>query len=118
MTLSEARFQSQVTQLAKYYGWAVYHAPDNKPGPHGRRQTVARGWPDLFMVRDGQAIAAELKTDKGRVRPEQVEWLAALDLVPGVETFLWRPADFDEVHARLARGRVKAQALYREEEAA
>ncbi|MCW3039453.1 MAG: hypothetical protein JWM31_1358, partial [Solirubrobacterales bacterium] len=49
---------------------------------------------------------------------EQTEWLDRLAQVPGIECHVWRPSSFDVLHDRLARGRVKAQPIYRQEEAA
>ena len=41
-------------------------------------------------------IFAELKSDAGRLRPDQADWLA--DLAPtGAEVYVWRPADFDRI---------------------
>lgn len=102
MKASEAEFQSAIIRLARLNGWRVYHPPDNRPARNGRVQSVEPGFPDLTLVRDGELIFAELKTSTGRVRPEQHEWLTALALVPGVETYIWRPGDFDAIHARLA----------------
>lgn len=105
MRRSEASFQQQIEQLAALYGWRHYHAPDNRPGGGtGRVQRVTAGFPDLVLVRDGELIFAELKTQTGRVRPEQAEWLAALENVDGVETYVWRPDDFDAINTRLAQG--------------
>jgi hypothetical protein len=68
-------------------------------------------------------LCAELKTEKGRVRPEQADWLADLEAVAralavegvrALDVCLWRPSDFDVLHARLARGRVRQQPLYRD----
>lgn len=102
---SEAAFQQQIEQLARLYSWKVFHAPDNRPsGRTGRVQRVTPGFPDLTLVRGEELIFAELKTETGRVRPEQTEWLAALENVPGVETFVWRPSDFDAINRRLSRG--------------
>ena len=101
---SEAHFQQQITQLAAYYGWRAYHT-------HDSRRSQA-GFPDLTLVRDGELLFAELKAEKGRVRPEQQEWLAALQAVQAVETYLWRPSDFDAILARLARGRALTRPLY------
>lgn len=103
--MTERQWQAQVEGLAAFYGWRSFHAPDNRPNARGRVQRVTRGFPDLFMVRAGEALAVELKTDTGRVDPAQREWLADLADVPGIETYIWRPADFDDAHARLARGR-------------
>lgn len=111
--LLEEQFQRQVLGLAEVYGWRSYHTHDSR-----RSQ---RGFPDLVLLRPPELIFAELKTDKGRLRPEQGEWLAdlralarALDETLGghpaanelaVDVYLWRPADFDAINARLARGR-------------
>ena len=118
---TEAAFQQQLVQLAELYGWRSYHTHDSR-----RSQ---RGFPDLVLVRGPELIFAELKTDTGRIKPEQLEWIDALGLVSTnyrhavellaeevadgdpdpsagcVDVYLWRPADFDELHARLARGR-------------
>lgn len=131
----EAAFQAQVEQLARYYGWRVFHAPDNIPRrtASGRivKQDVEPGFPDLVLVRGPELIFAELKTEKGRVSPEQQEWIAALTVIgeevyrhtrhlddsawdlPCVDVYLWRPSDFDELHARLARGRHRTEPIYR-----
>lgn len=101
----EAAFQAQVEQLGAFYGWRVYHTHDS------RRSNP--GFPDPVLVRDDELIFAELKTEKGRVRPEQAAWIAALHAVPAVDTYLWRPSDFDEINARLSRGRNRTQPLYR-----
>lgn len=94
---SEAAFQQQVLNLATLYDWASYHTHDSR-----RSQP---GFPDLVLVRDGDLIFAELKTETGRVRPDQARWLAMLENVQGVDVYLWRPSDFDAINARLSRGR-------------
>lgn len=107
--MSERLFQNQVISLAKLYGWRTFHPADNRPirtrDGRVRKQAVVPGFPDLTLVRDSTLIFAELKAEKGRVTPAQVEWLAALENVPGVETYIWRPSDFDAINARLSQGR-------------
>ena len=95
--LLEDAWQRQVIGLASFYGWRTYHTHDSR-----RSQ---RGYPDLTLIRPPELIFAELKTRTGRISPEQAAWLADLEQIPGVDTYIWRPADFDDVHARLARGR-------------
>lgn len=91
--ISEAAFQRQVIQLAKLLGWRTYHTLDSRGS--------SAGFPDLVLARerDGRVIFAELKSDAGRVRKEQSEWLAALGAVKSeaVGVYLWRPADLDEI---------------------
>jgi hypothetical protein len=117
-TLPEAAFQRQVEQLGRFYGWTLqFHAPDNRPDARGRVQAVTAGWPDLTLIRVPEIIFAELKGKKTPVTDDQRLWLDALRAC-GLEAYLWRPCDFDVLHARLARGRVRQQPLYRDEEAA
>ena len=94
-TWPEARLQSHVEGLARDLGWRVYHAPDNRPGRTGRVQRIVPGWPDLVAVhaRQKRIVYAELKATKGRVTPEQREWLDDLALA-GAETHVWRPIDY------------------------
>lgn len=103
--LTEAAWQAQVIGLARINGWTrIYHAPN---GGHGGRIVPGqipegRGFPDLIMVRGNEAIVAELKTDKGRIGPGQAEWLEAF-AETGIDAYLWRPRDIDQVQERLGR---------------
>ena len=60
------------------------------------------GWPNLALVHPTRCLflLAELKTETGRVKPEQEQWLAWLTAA-GVDARLWRPSDWDEVVATL-----------------
>lgn len=78
-----------VTEAAAAAGWLCFHDFDS-------RRNVA-GFPDLVCVRDGRLVFLELKTEKGRVRPEQQVWLAALSQVPGVVAMVARPSQWDDV---------------------
>ncbi len=91
--VSEKNFMAQVIQLARLRKWKVHHI-------HDSRKSSGSGWPDLSMVRDGRFIAAEVKTEKGRATAAQLEWLEALAGC-GLETFLWRPSDFEEIERTL-----------------
>jgi hypothetical protein len=92
--LSEAQFQEQVLHIAELYGWLPYH-----------------------------------KAPNGKVRPEQRQWIAHLLDVSvevenvlaqnaaaggnsslAVEVYLWHPDDFDDIVARLSRGRARRRA--------
>jgi hypothetical protein len=96
--MTEAALMAAVTELARAQGWLVYH-----PWRSVKSET---GFPDLVMVRPPRVVFAEMKTEKGRLRkgswnkggtrylPGQDEWLATFGECPGVEVFLWRPADW------------------------
>jgi hypothetical protein len=94
----EGHFQTRVAQLARAFGWRVYHP--------WLSMHSASGWPDLFMVRDERALAVELKTERGRDRLFQKDWLDDLGRVPGIdvprcdrhqELGFWRPSDWDDI---------------------
>lgn len=51
--------------------------------------------------RDRWQATAELKSDSGRVRPEQEQWLADLREA-GIAAFAWRPGNWDAIQASLA----------------
>ncbi len=101
--LTEAAFQGQVIDLARTLGWRVAHFRPAQT-TRGWRTPVAAdgtGFPDLILVRD-RVIAAELKTQKGRIKDEQQAWLAAF-AAAGVATYLWRPSDIDDILETLRR---------------
>jgi hypothetical protein len=88
-SLSEKEFQDTVVELAERRGWRCWHDNDarrNRPG-----------LPDWLFLRPPRLIFAELKTEKGRLSPQQRSWLDALGLCPGIETFVWRPGDWPEI---------------------
>jgi hypothetical protein len=101
--VSEAAFQDQVIQLAHVYGWRVAHFRPAQTSKGWRTAVAAdgKGFPDLVLVRD-RLIVAELKARTGRPTPEQHAWLEATARA-GVETYMWRPADLDEIGRVLAR---------------
>lgn len=86
---TERDLAQAVVQLARLGHWRCYHTYDSRRSTHG--------YPDYTLLKGPRLIFAELKSEKGRVRPEQVGWLDDLSDVPGVECYLWRPSDFDEI---------------------
>ena len=87
--MTEKQFMRNVIDLARILGFAVYHTHDSR-----RSQG---GWPDLVLLKDGRMIAAELKSERGRVTREQQAWLDGLGTIAGVESYLWRPADWNHI---------------------
>lgn len=97
--ITEKAFMRQVTDLAEMLGWVTYHPWLSIHSP--------RGWPDLALCRPPRLILAELKAEKGKVSDHQERWAVLLKAVPGVEYFLWRPSDIEDVAAVL-QGRYAA----------
>jgi VRR-NUC domain len=90
--VTEAEFQASVIRFAELQRWAVYYTYDSRRSPPG--------FPDLVLCRD-RLVFAELKTLRGRVRAQQLEWLARLRGA-GAECYLWRPSQWSEIRQVLA----------------
>ncbi|TDX78692.1 VRR-NUC domain-containing protein [Rathayibacter sp. PhB151] len=69
---TEAGLQREVEARAAIHGWMSYHTHDS------RRSNP--GYPDLHLVhvRGRLSLFLELKTQTGRIRPEQDTWIEAL----------------------------------------
>ena len=97
--MTEAELQQAVIDLSRRAGFMHFH--DNDP----RRNRP--GWPDLVLLHTttGRLIFIELKSDKGRVSPEQHVWMRLLDMHH--EVYLWRPIHWTDGTIRrvLSEGR-------------
>lgn len=91
--LTEKQFQSQIVQLAKLFGWMVYHTHDSRRSEPG--------FPDLILLRRDQFIVAELKVGKNKPTPDQHRWLNAFRNVQA-SVFVWTPNDWQEIQAAIA----------------
>lgn len=91
LDISEAAFQQLVTDLATVCGFRHYHTHDSRRSP--------AGFPDLVLVRE-RLLFVELKTERGRLRPEQRAWGMSL-MLAGQDWRWWKPSDWDEVVATL-----------------
>ena len=96
--MSEEALQQWVIHLARLHGWRYYHTRYSKRSPSG--------FPDLVLVRRGQLIFAELKSQKGHLTAEQRGWQADLAHVAvglllvapdAVREYLWRPSDMEQI---------------------
>lgn len=101
--ISEANFQTAIMDMAAWYGWRRFH-PRTVRTADARHLTAfsgEAGFPDLVLVhRNRGVIYAELKTQRGRLTPQQELWRADLEAA-GAEYYLWRPSDWDFIIKRL-----------------
>jgi len=85
----ERDFQRQVTDLARLYHWSWYHTYRSDRSP--------AGFPDLVLIRAERLVFAELKSADGQLTHMQQAWLDSLQRIKGIEVYLWRPADLEEI---------------------
>lgn len=104
--VADARFPRETKYWDKAYGrklpgfteaviswfgdhWMCYHTEDSRGSGYG--------FPDLVCVHlSGITLYAELKTERGVVKPEQATWLYRLAL-KNKRVYLWRPSDEREI---------------------
>jgi VRR-NUC domain len=85
--VTEAQLQKAILDLCAYLGAKCFHVYDS-------RRSAGSGWPDLYIVtKDHRVLIRELKSAKGRLSPEQKEWIAAL-YEAGQDVDVWRDTDF------------------------
>lgn len=99
--ITEREFSRQVEDLLNMFGWRWCHFRPART-EQGWRTALSgtSGFPDYVAVRGTRVLFAEVKSDNGRLSPEQRDWITALDICPGVETYIWRPrmwADIVEI---------------------
>ncbi len=92
---TERDLREQVRHLCKVMGWKFHFTWTSIHSP--------RGMPDLILCKPPRLIFAELKTEKGIVSPAQQEWLDLLAQCTGVECYLWRPGDVENI-AKILQG--------------
>ena len=88
---TEKQFQAKIIEVARIYGWCVYHTFDSRRSE--------KGFPDLVLVRE-RVLFRELKTEKGRLTAYQIAWGKRL-MDAGSDFAVWRPSMLDEIYKEL-----------------
>jgi hypothetical protein len=109
--MSEKTLQDRVRGRALYRGWRVMHVGKAVPAfdEDGNPIWITPadpGWPDLTLAKAGHTlIFMELKRETEEPKPEQLEWLALLNLC-GAAAVVIKPSDLREgrVNAILNEG--------------
>lgn len=94
--LTEKQWQQLVVDFARMHQWWTHHEFDSRRS--------SEGWPDLVLLRDGEALFVELKREDGKVTAAQAYVLDLLESA-GCEVAVWRPSDEAKAFARLSRRR-------------
>ncbi len=98
-TVSEIDFQKQVIDYAHLKGWRVAHFR-GAWSKDGKRYVTpvgadGKGFPDLVLVRKGELLFAELKSQNGKLSAEQETWRFALDTA--ALCVVRRPSDWSQI---------------------
>lgn len=101
---TEAQFQRAVIELAVLNGWDWLHIDRSRTREGfwltAAKGTLSKGWPDLLLIKGNRLIFVELKSEKGKVKPEQYLRLAQLGAI--ASCYIWRPSDWDAMLEVLA----------------
>ncbi len=97
----ERDFQQQIIDMAHLYGWRIAHfRPAMKKDGTWVTPVSAdgKGFPDLLLVHPTKhkIIVVEVKTEKGKLTPEQERWLWAFAECD-IQSYDWRPSDWDYI---------------------
>ena len=92
--MTEKEMQDIILEAAAWGGWLAHHVYD-------ARRSTGEGFPDLIMLRAGEMLAWELKSDTGRVSDDQQKWIDEFAKVPGCEAEVIWPKDLDRASRRL-----------------
>ena len=108
--ITEGELQNTLVEACWANQRKVFHTGDSRKqvrGPDGYElvgDTLTRGYPDLTIGGREGVIWAELKSAKGRLDQEQVEWL---DNLPAHQSHVWQPSDLEEAMQIIASGHPK-----------
>lgn len=98
--ISEEDLLTFVLDAAKRGGWFKCHFRPAQTAKGWRTPLQGdSGFPDVVLVHGElqRCVFAELKSRRGSLRPDQELWIDALKQVPGVEVYVWKPADMSEI---------------------
>jgi hypothetical protein len=97
--MSETDLQRTIIDACKIYGFRVSHFRPAKT-ERGWRTPVQghTGFPDLAIAGYGHLLLAELKSGRGKLRPDQAMWQAA---IPAENYRIWTPGNLSEALAEL-----------------
>ena len=111
LPISENEFQAALFQLADLEGWIYFH-PLKSANRDGKWRTATQGlvgFPDVVFAHPKKGyMFVELKSDGGRLTPEQKIWGATLKAA-GANYFVWRPKDQADIDRILKYGPNKGQ---------
>jgi len=100
--ITEKDLSRQIENLLNIFSWRWCHFRAART-ELGWRTAISghKGFVDYVAVRSGICLFIELKSEKGKLSAEQVEWASELKDIAnhslGVMYFCWRPSDIENI---------------------
>jgi len=100
MEITEKQFSTQIESLLNHFGWRWTHFRPARTMKGWRTPlTGDKGFTDYCAVRNGMCLFIEIKSEKGKLTPEETAWMQDLKEVAqislGVMYHLWHPSDME-----------------------
>ncbi|KKL94458.1 hypothetical protein LCGC14_1864440 [marine sediment metagenome] len=110
--ISEADLGTWLEDLLDTYGWLWCHFRPARTKESWRTAiTGHKGWLDYTCIRGARFVVIELKSEKGKLSPDQKDWHDAIDLLNRlriqkgyknpIEKYIVRPSDRDFIEQLL-----------------
>ncbi len=94
-SMTHREFSSEVQRIAEAFGYLVYFTWRSWHSPSG--------YPDFNLCRPPRLIICELKTEEDTLTFKQKIWAEAFKQCPGLEYYLWKPSQLEDIVKILAR---------------
>lgn len=72
--MKETEIQSAICDYLAQRNYFYWRQNNTGKMPGGRYASVKKGIPDIIVIKAGRFIGIEVKTDEGRLSPDQVEF--------------------------------------------
>ena len=81
----EREIVAEIMAGLKLSGYMAWHTHDTRNHP------TTKGMPDIMAVKDGRLLAVEVKRQRGRIRADQLTFLAILKAheTPAIIAYSW-----------------------------
>lgn len=101
--ITQASNQARIVELARDLGWLVGASTGSKDGePNVRMIHPIQGRAIAIECKDQTSPYMQARVDlTGRLLPGEDDWAEAYRACPGVEYYLIRPSDWEEIKAIL-----------------
>ena len=95
--MPESDMLATVVEMAQDHHWLVHHVLDTRH----HAKVIGPGFPDVALAKPPFLYLIELKSERGKMRPDQQLWMDALEKCRHVGAGVVRPRDLDRLERLL-----------------